>query len=928
MQRAATALLILGLGHTSTAWAAPVLYADKLRQAPATAEPGSLVLLPGDGIPTSLANIVIVYQRVSDPNVLPAHPATIPASSSALLGRLGAISRTDHGVAIRMPPSSAPAGQPQITPGRTYALWLVQTTASGPLWSNTILINDPRPMWFSPSYQYSSAARPGLPRELKVVGRNLQLLPNLIVKVRLRSPSNTYVMSVLADPSPDTNLEQFVARVLLPPNMAVGNYVVELQRDPDLAWVPTPGPAFRVLANPAPLPNFHVTTYGCLPGDTQDDRGCVVAAIAAASAAGGGNVIFAPGDWRLLDSGCDIFGVCPPGVDVTRGIRVPSGVNLIGATGAVRPSISTTDRWQRDASGNPYPRRMFQLLGRNIVRGIDFADGTTHHPKIGRGAAIEIGDAVNAVSDVTVTDCFFKNTYQGIVTSSSLSELVITQNQFQAYFDNIALQPNGNGGNDPTHKHLDQVIVTHNLFEPGAFEDPLTHQGVIGAGFAAGWRLDLSDNDFDGTSTVGLLGAHPGWRAGIFLPYGGNHEFELISRNRITCTGKVGDGEAIMYDNNLNTFAFRHAKDVKTSPAPNSQIVVSLDGLGEALQNAAPDFYREHWLQVLTGPGLGQSRKLRGYTVDLATQTVTFSVSPPFDVAPVPGSSKIGLSRQAWQVMMVDNEVDNQGCFTGPGSTPNLNGLQYGGIIGFYGNNSDSTIAGNIQREAGGIGVQVEYDDRSTAPGEGCSFAFQYYFSTYFLDIRNNTIEGMVDPTASCRRGAINLLYQSLISSEEDCAPNANADCVCNKVVFLKSPVTPAFGNRVSHNQISSAFGYWGGGVSFVPLAAIVDGSVHFEGTMIDRNNVSASPPYAPSVSLIDQATGLPVTCSEPSSDQFGVGLKIGGEPSCAQNDVSLPLNTVLCANTWSTPKPIYDCGASNPIAPAPPLDASFVNCP
>jgi hypothetical protein len=928
MRSVAIALLTLGLGHTTQAWAAPVLYSEELRQGPATAEPGSLVFLPGTGIPTSLANIVIVYQRVSDPNVLPAHPATIPVSSSATLGRFGAISRSDYGVSIRMPPSSAAAGLPQTTPGRTYALWLVQTSAGGASWSNTILINDPRPMWFSPSYQYVSASRPGLPRELKVVGRNLQLLPNLIVKVRLRSPSNTYVMSVLADPSPDTNLEQFVARVLLPPTMATGNYVVELQRDPDLAWVATPGPAFRVWANPAPLGNYHVSNYGCAPNDSSDDRACIVSAISAASAAGGGNVIFAPGDWILTDSGCNPAGVCPPGVDLTRGIKVPLGVNLRGATGGARSSIATSDTWQQQPLGSPYPRRMFQLLGRNIVSGLDFHDGTSHHPKIGRGAAIEIGDAVTAVSDVTVTDCLFKNTYQGIVTSSSLSELVITQNRFQAYFDNIALQPNGNGGSDPSHKHLDQVIVTDNLFEPGAFEDPLTHQGVIGAGFAAGLRLDLSNNDFDGTSTAALLGAHLGWRAGIFLPYGGNHEFELISGNRITCTGRVGDGEAIMYDNNLNTFAFKHAKNVLSSPSPSSQIKVSIAGVDEALQSSAPNFYREHWVQVLAGPGLGQSRKVRGYTIDSATQTVTFSVSPPFDVAPIPGASKIGLSKQAWQVLMIDNEVDNQGCFTGPGTTPNLNGLQYGGIIGFYGNNSDSAIAGNIQREAGGIGVQVEYDDRSTAPGEGCAYAYQYYFSTYFLDIRNNTIEGMVDASASCRRGGINLLYQSLISSETGCAPNTDGACVCANMVFLPSPVVPAFGNRVSHNLISSAFGFWGGGVSFVPLATIVPGSVHFSSTMIDRNSVSASPPYAPSTSLIDQATGLPVSCSEPASEHFGIGLKVGGEPSCAQNNVSLPQHTVLCANSWSTPKPIYDCGASNPLAPVPPLDASFVNCP
>ena len=68
-------------------------------------------------------------------------------------------------------------------------------------------------------------------------------------------------------------------------------------------------------------------------------------------------------------------------------------------------------------------------------------------------------------------------------------------------------------------------------------------------------------------------------------------------------------------------------------------------------------------MQIVSGPGLGQARKIVGYSTDAATHLTTFKVAPGWDVIPSPGRTRIAVGREYWQLYVLDNRIDNRHVF-------------------------------------------------------------------------------------------------------------------------------------------------------------------------------------------------------------------------------------------------------------------------
>ncbi len=110
-----------------------------------------------------------------------------------------------------------------------------------------------------------------------------------------------------------------------------------------------------------------------------------------------------------------------------------------------------------------------------------------------------------------------------------------------------------------------------------------------------------------------------------------------MSGNRISCPGdKAGDGEAIVFDGNGNTFGFEAAPTVDAAGPGWLRIHRSL--LPQQSGRAIPDnYYDGFWLSIVAGPGQGQTRRIVSYTEDRATGFVTLRIAPDWDTRPERG---------------------------------------------------------------------------------------------------------------------------------------------------------------------------------------------------------------------------------------------------------------------------------------------------
>lgn len=762
----------------ATAWAEPpLLYRQPGYESPVVGEPGDLLLIAGYGL---AADDEVIYQAIdAAPERMP-HPASIPAQRTATLGWADIVGVADipYSVTVRLPDI--------LRSGSPYALW-VRTAAHE--WSEPVFINDARPLWLSPSFVFASAELASLPRDLKIVGRNLQPADRSRTAVRLTGPVDL-VLEAAPAAADAAALDRYVASVRLPDRMTPGNYRVRLTRD-GTHWVDLTGQSLEVRPDPPPPAEFLVEAYGgCKADDSADASACVTRAIAAA-AQQGGTVVFGPGNWHLSE-------LRIPQPD---GIVVPRGVNLRGSGTRMTTII-------RDADGKSTPpTTVFTVLGANTVHDLTFRDAHLYAPAKWVGSSFfQVGpthregapasvETAAAVQDVVFTkDAFFGTNVAIGAGGSPIERLLVTYNEFGAFRAAIELSANRFLVNE--RFAIQDSVIAHNTFQPGSYLDTAGRQGTMASELGAAKRLDFSDNTADGTAIDGLTSPTDprGWRAGFFWHMNDNLEMMLVSANRESCTGdKDGDGEAISFDNNANTFALSRAGLVLGSGAGSVTVAGPLIHRQFDREILSGDYYVGHWIQVGEGPGLGQVRKIVSYRENAGDGSVTFQVKPDWDVVPAAARSRISIGREFWQVYTVANVIDQRKPLC---EKSNRTGPKGGGIS-LWAQTADSVVDGNRQYDTDGIIFQQFYSAEDAACHD-CRTASDYQD---FLEIRGNLIDGEYAWDDDCSSSGI---FGSLAASPTPRSP----------------PPTVSYGVTIARNTINRADARGGGAITMMTTAA------------------------------------------------------------------------------------------------------------
>jgi hypothetical protein len=753
----------------------PTIFGQPEYESPVRGDPDDLVMLAGSGF--SSADVVI-YSRVQDTSRALVKPGHLPAATDETQGAAPVVSygNVPHSLTIRLPTA--------MRAGQTYAFWVVNARGE---FSNGVLINDARPLWISPAVVYTSQSTASSPRYLKVVGRNLQPAPGQSTKVKLLGPTTLELKANTADDSPA--LDRYVAQVSLPKPLQPGRYRVEVSRDGS-SWVALRGQTLEVRSDPEPARTVSVqdpSFGGCRANDGRDATACVRHAIAAVKDLGG-TVAFGAGVWNLSDEGRE--------ANAARGdgIVVPSGVNLHG-DGSATTRIIRHRQW---TSGSVSPA--FSLMGHSLIDGFTFADEQIYTPSDRAGAFLQLGilaarfsglypSASRQVTDITITDNVFDKTWVGISDSGlPIARLIVTHNVFGAYLSSLELS--GDRFNMLDHFDVADTVITQNVFKPSSLLNVKGEQGPLAAEIGAAHRLDFSNNDADGTSTEYLYSPDDprGWRGSFSWHMMGNHEMELISNNRMSCSGdKVGDGEAIEFDNNANTFALKSARAV-TSAEENS---VTIAGPLVSKQNGRDiplaGYYVGHWIMIGGGTGLGQVRKITSYAIDAKSNRVVFHVQPTWDVTPQ-ADSRVTIGREFWQVYAIANTVEHRR----PPCLKSNRSHSAGGQISLWAQMADSVIEGNRQYDTSGIFLQQNY----VLPDKSCADCGAEVYSEYFTEVRSNSILGEYDWDSDCSSSGI--IAGVAASPDQGSVP----------------PVL-GYGVSISHNIIQHADGSDGGAIAF-----------------------------------------------------------------------------------------------------------------
>jgi hypothetical protein len=773
------ALVVLFIAAGAMA-APPQLYRQAAYESPVRGAPDDLLLLAGYGF---AADDTVVYRTVANTTKPLATPQRIPAHSDAEFGVAPIVSSAGrpYSLTIRLPQD--------LRADQTYALWV--HTARGE-WSKGIMINDARPLWISPAYVYASEMPASLPRELKIVGRNLQPSPGHSTLVRLLGPQRVTGMAI-ADARSSGALNGYVARASLPGHLATGRYRIAVNRD-GASWVEVAGQSLEVLPDPPAAAEFSIgdTQFGsCRPDDGADDTACIVRAIAAAARAGGGTVYFGPGTWDLIDGN-------QPGLVVEEGMVVPAGVQLRGA-GSAQTRLLRHAEWNaRSAAAT------FTLAGHTAVTGFTFRDLQVYQPSDHSAPYLQLGEDwqrmasipststdTAVVTDVTIAGNTFDK--PGVAIGAGglpIDRLFVTYNIFGAYHS--ALELSGDQYNMIHKYRLDDSVIDYNVFKPGSKLDLIQKTGTLASEIGAGHRVDFSGNTADGASTDYLYSPDDarGWRAAFFWNPNNNVEEVLVSQNTATCTGdKIGDGEALAFDNNTNTFAFASAPTVVQATDRSITVAAPLASRQHNRDVPISRYYVGHWVRVVSGPGLGQVRKIAAYSTDAITHQTTITIAPAWDVLPTPGRTRVAIGREYWQLYVVDNQVDNRQ----PLCQKSNRSRRVAGSIELWGQSADSVFAGNHQYDSDGILVQQNYG----APEHSCADCTMLGFFNSFLEIRDNVVDGEYDWSNDCSRSGI--------SAGVAAAPWEDGP-----------PPTVGFGVSISHNTIRHADAEFGGAIAQV----------------------------------------------------------------------------------------------------------------
>jgi hypothetical protein len=392
---------------------------------------------------------------------------------------------------------------------------------------------------------------------------------------------------------------------------------------------------------------------------------------------------------------------------------------------------------------------------------------------------------------VVITRNVFDKTYVAIADGGlPINRLFITYNTFGAF--HVALELPGNRFNMTYPFRVDDTVIDHNVFNPGSELDSVGKTGTVATEIGAGRRLDFSDNSADGSSTAFLYDMDDprGWRAAFFWNMNSDLEEVLVAQNTATCTGdKIGDGEAFSFDNNANTFAFTSMATV--THAASGSLAVSAPLVTRQNDRDIPveSYYADHWIQVASGPGLGQARKIVRYSTDPITHVTTFYIRPDWDVIPVPGQTRVAVGREYWQLYTVDNAADDRK----PLCQKSNRSRHDAGVIALWAQSADSVIEGNRQYDTDGILVQQNY----VIAEHACADCSMESFFQSFLEIRGNTIDGEYD-------------------WDTDCSASGIATGIASAPWGKEVPPTVSYGVAISHNIIRHADAARGGAIALM----------------------------------------------------------------------------------------------------------------
>jgi hypothetical protein len=734
---------------------APALYRTQGYESPVQGGPGDLLLIGGFGFQ---AGDRVVYQAYG----ATAHPAGVPITSTAVEGvaEIVKLGTPPYALTVRLPMS--------LERQRAYRLWVVDAAGE---WSQSVSINDPRPLWVTPAYNFATSDLAGFGRLLRIVGRNLGTSTDRPMQIQLRGPHDYLLTTpVSSDPS---GVQNYVAEASLPARLEKGSYSVAVSRD-SRNWTMVPNQQFEVRADPVAASRNDISNPkfgGCHADDEDDDTGCFRQALEAAAWAGSGTVYLPAGTWHLSVRQMH-------GDEQRNGFILPQNVNVQGAGAKLTTVI------RHDAKESRTPGALLTLTGNNSVTGITFTDDAQYESLQQSRATIQLGipqPAAALVEGIVISDDDFHHVGRAVVDSGHpIQHLFVTHNEFAGYDNGLLLTGSGAGRGQPYR--IDDSVVRDNRFVPGSYLDVPARQGTVATQLGAATRLDFSSNVADGSSPRGLQRADDpaGWRAAFFWNLSNNQEEVLIAQNEISCPGdKAGDGEAISLDGNGATFGFDAASKVEAAGADWVRVRTRLRQQQYG-QTVPADYYRGHWVAAVDGRGIGQVRRVASYSEDAGTGMVTLHVSPDWDV--VPRGARLVVNKQYWQVYVVANKVE-QG--DPPCSKSNMTNAR-GGVIAFWAPIADSTIEANSQHEADGIEVGQLYDDRAPS----MSFATA-------IEVRNNLIDGEYDWNTDCSWSGIRAYFTALLRDAQT------------------SPPILGFGLLIAHNTITKADGQRGGAIDF-----------------------------------------------------------------------------------------------------------------
>jgi hypothetical protein len=478
-----------------------------------------------------------------------------------------------------------------------YEVW-AQTTGG---WSNSVLLNGPRPLFTSEREAWGG-------QSITLVGRNFlasEFGASTTPQVRLNNGTAVWVPSVL-------DLAPYSLTLIVPAGLPLGAYTVEISHD-GWAWVATPETdQLTVVADGSdPLQlgvswagsfawgsDFPVTGYGAQPNSGTDETANIQAAVNAAKAAGGGIVTLPAGVFQLsgIALPADVV-ICGAGAGQTTLVSTAVGGNFINSTGdgttnghhgvahlsiqvqddTVRPDVFLWlgEQW---GTNNNTADLTVRTASEIFIYGIDISYGLPG-PVVTSGQR-GIGAEYIAKERVFVAGCHWTGYFAHPGINFVTNYYTVKDSTFEYSTGDVV-------GNGSRVFYLNNSIIGHREYSTASGDYDLH-------GLFARDRCLMAGNSVQGTGTLG-------------------------NYNELGPT--ANDGEALCVEGPNAVFTYGAvASATSTSLAVTPVLPVQ--------QELA--YFGSPSIMIVDGTGLGQLRVID--SVDAATST--FTITEPWDIVP------------------------------------------------------------------------------------------------------------------------------------------------------------------------------------------------------------------------------------------------------------------------------------------------------